>query len=129
MAELEKKRVLVIDDASLVRMYYPEALERAGYAVEQALNGLEALERLLLEVRDLLVVDINMPQMDGLTFLKVLRRQELPVCGIPAIVISTESSEQDRAAARRAGANHYLVKPLTPEVLVAHVALLCGPVA
>ena len=127
MAELEKKRVLVIDDASLVRMYYRDALERAGYAVEEALNGLEALERLLLEVPDLLVVDINMPQMDGFTFLNVLRRQELPVSGVPAVVISTEAGEQDRAAARSAGANQYLVKPLTPEVLIAHVALLCGP--
>ena len=126
MAEGANKRVLVVDDASLVRMYYRDALERAGYGVDEAYNGLEALERLLTAPADLLIVDINMPQMDGFTFLKLLRRQEAAVAGIPAIVISTEAGEQDRAAARAAGANFYLVKPLTPEVLTRHVALLCG---
>ena len=67
------KRVLVVDDASLVRMYYRDALERAGYEVDEALNGLEALEKLHEGAADLLIVDVNMPQMDGFTFLKVLR--------------------------------------------------------
>ena len=129
MADGARKRVLVVDDASLVRMYYRDALERAGYHVDEAFNGLEALERLLMSPPDLLLVDINMPQMDGLTFLKLLRRQEGPVAGIPAVVISTEAGDQDRAAARAAGANFYLVKPLTPEALIDHVALLCGPAA
>ncbi|HEY9219209.1 MAG TPA: response regulator, partial [Phenylobacterium sp.] len=88
MAERARKRVLVVDDASLVRMYYRDALERAGYEVDEALNGLEALERLLVTAPDLLIVDVNMPQMDGFTFLKLLRRQELPVAGTPAVVIS-----------------------------------------
>jgi two-component system chemotaxis response regulator CheY len=127
MADGAKKRILVVDDASLVRMYYRDALERAGYEVDEALNGLEALERLLMSPPDLLLVDINMPQMDGLTFLKLLRRQEGAVAGIPAVVISTEAGDQDRAAARAAGANFYLVKPLTPEALIDHVLLLGGP--
>jgi two-component system chemotaxis response regulator CheY len=119
-------RVLLIDDASLVRLYYRDALERAGYRVGEALNGLEALEKLLVEPADLLLVDVNMPQMDGLTFLSVLRRQAWPLSAIPAIVISTEAKEVDKAAARRAGANFYLVKPVTPDDLVAHADLLCG---
>ena len=127
MAEGARKQILVVDDASLVRMYYRDALEQAGYEVVEALNGLEALERLLASPPDLLIVDINMPQMDGCTFLKLLRRQEGAVAGIPAVVISTEAGEQDRAAARAAGANFYLVKPVTPEALRDHVALLCGP--
>jgi two-component system chemotaxis response regulator CheY len=126
MAEPGKSRVLVIDDASLVRMYYRDALERAGYEVDEALNGLEALEKLLVAPADLLIVDVNMPQMDGLTFLKVLRRQEQATASIPAIVISTEAGDQDRAAARAAGANFYAVKPLKPDVLVEYVDLLCG---
>jgi two-component system chemotaxis response regulator CheY len=64
--------------------------------------------------------------MDGFTFLKTLRRQDLPVSGIPAIVTTTESGVQDRAAAQTAGANFYLVKPVTPEVLVAYAGLLGG---
>ena len=126
MAESTRKHVLVIDDASLVRLYYRDALERAGYEVDEALNGLEALEKVLVEPADLLIVDVNMPQMDGFTFLKVLRRQALKVSSIPALVTSTEAGPQDIAAARTAGANFYLVKPVTQEVLVEYAGLLSG---
>ncbi|HZZ70365.1 MAG TPA: response regulator [Phenylobacterium sp.] len=126
MADLGKKRVLVIDDASLVRMYYRDALQGAGYEVDEALNGLEALEKLLAAPADLLIVDINMPQMDGFSFLKVLRRQDGPVAATPALVTSTESGPQDLAAARAAGANFYLVKPVKPETLIEYAGLLSG---
>ena len=122
----EAKTVLVIDDASLVRRYYRGALEGAGFRVVEALNGLEALEKLLTTAVDLLVVDVNMPQMDGLTFLRALRAKELPASSIPALVISSEGQAQDMAAARAAGANFYLVKPLDQEILVAYASLLCG---
>ena len=126
MGENVKKRVLVIDDASLVRLYYRDALERAGFQVDEALNGLEALEKLLGAVADLLIVDVNMPQMDGFSFLKVLRTQALPIASIPALVTSTESAPQDLAAAWEAGANYYLAKPVGQEVLVEHACMLCG---
>jgi two-component system chemotaxis response regulator CheY len=121
-----KIRVLVIDDASLVRLYYRSGLERAGYAVDEALNGIEALEKLLVQATDLLIVDVNMPQMDGLTFLWTLRRRDLPIASIPALVISTEAGLQDKTAARRAEANFYLVKPVTPEALIAYADLMTG---
>ena len=117
-------RVLVIDDASLVRLYYRDAFERAGYAVEEALNGIEALEKLLVRPADLLIVDVNMPHMDGFTFLRTLRRQDVPMAAIPALVISTEAGPQDKAAARSAGANFYLIKPVAPDVLIAHADLM-----
>ena len=126
MADRPKIRVLLVDDASLVRMYYRDALERAGYEVDEALNGLEALEKLLAAPADLLIVDVNMPQMDGLTFLNVLRRQDLPVSAIPALVTTTQSSAQDRGAALSAGANVVLVKPVQQEVLLAYVDALSG---
>lgn len=126
MADGLAKRILVIDDASLVRMYYRDALERAGYEVDEAINGLEALEKLHKTPADLLIVDVNMPQMDGFTFLKVLRRQALPVAAIPALVISTEAGMQDQEAARAAGANFYLVKPVSQDMLVDYAAMLCG---
>ena len=126
MADGRAKRILVIDDANLVRMYYRDALERAGYDVDEAINGLEALEKLHEAPADLLIVDVNMPQMDGFTFLKVLRRQALPVAAIPALVISTEAGAQDQEAARVAGANFYMVKPVAQDVLVAYAAMLCG---
>jgi two-component system, chemotaxis family, chemotaxis protein CheY len=126
MSELAKKRVLVVDDAGLVRLYYRGILEKAGYQVDEALNGLEAIEKLLQQTADFVIVDINMPQMDGLSFLKHLRRQPLPLAGIPALIASTEAGEQDRLAARAAGANYYLVKALGEATLLQFAALLCG---
>ena len=126
VADEGKKRVLVVDDAALVRLYYREALERAGFEVDEALNGLEALEKVLVRPADLLVVDINMPQMDGLTFVKALRRQDQPIASTPVLVTSTESGPQDIAAARAAGANFYIVKPVAQDTLAEHAALMCG---
>jgi two-component system, chemotaxis family, chemotaxis protein CheY len=126
LSELSKKRVIVIDDAALMRRYYRSALEAAGFIVEEALNGLEGLEKLLLQPFDLAIVDINMPQMDGITFLHTLRSKELPASGIPVLVTSTEAGIQDIAAARRAGANYYLVKPIKQETLAEYAAIFCG---
>ena len=126
MAGDTRKRVLVVDDASLVRLYYRAALEGAGFFVDEALNGIEALEHLLVAPYDLLVVDVNMPQMDGLTFLKALRGKSMPMAAIPALVASSEADPLRVAAARAAGANFYLVKPLSQETLVQYALLLCG---
>jgi two-component system chemotaxis response regulator CheY len=120
------KRVLIVDDANLVRFYYRDALQRAGYAVDEAMNGLEALEMLLITPADLLIVDINMPKMDGLTFLRSLRRQRLPLAATPAVVISTEAAPRDVEAARAAGANFYLMKPITQDTLTQYVGMFCG---
>lgn len=120
------KTVMVVDDAALARVYYRSILEEAGFRVTEALNGLEALEVLLAETVDLLIVDINMPQMDGLTFLRALRQKKGPMASIPALVTSTESATPDFAAARAAGANYYLVKPVERGQLVDVARMLCG---
>ncbi len=122
----KSKSVLVVDDASLVRLYYRSILEGAGYRVEEALNGLEALEKLLSISPDLLIVDINMPHMDGLTFLGLLRQKARPMSSIPALVTSTESRAVDFAAARNAGANYYLAKPIDQETLLEYAGMLSG---
>jgi two-component system chemotaxis response regulator CheY len=122
----EAPRVLVVDDGGLVRMYYRGILERAGFVVDEALNGIEGLERVLGATYDLLVVDVNMPKMDGYSFLRALRGREPSVRSIPALMTSTEAADSDRAAARAAGANFYLVKPLSEDVLVAHARTLVG---
>jgi len=121
-----EKTILVIDDASLVRLYYRATLEQAGFKVEEALNGLEALEKLLTTRVDLLVVDVNMPHMDGFRFLDVLRRKEPPLGSIPALITSTENRQADFDAARTAGANFYLVKPIDRALLVEFAAMFCG---
>jgi two-component system, chemotaxis family, chemotaxis protein CheY len=126
MVEAAGKRILVVDDANLVRRFYREALERAGFVVDEALNGVEALEKVLLESFDLAIVDVNMPQMDGISFVKALRRQAAPVSSLPTLIISTEAREPDAASARAAGANFYLVKPVTQIMLVEHASIMCG---
>jgi two-component system chemotaxis response regulator CheY len=119
-------RVLIVDDSSLVRMYYRAALEKAGFEVEQAMNGLEAMEKALAGRFDLLIVDVNMPKMDGFSFLRELRRCGAPAASVPALVITTESGEQDVQEARIAGANFYLVKPVAESELQSYVAVLAG---
>jgi two-component system chemotaxis response regulator CheY len=126
VADPAGKRILVVDDASLVRRFYRDALERAGFEVDEALNGVEALEKVLGESYDLVIVDVNMPQMDGITFLRTLRRESAAVSSLPSLVISTEAARQDAAAARAAGANFYLVKPVSQARLVEHVSIMCG---
>ncbi|MGC2786412.1 MAG: response regulator [Roseiarcus sp.] len=121
-----KMRVLIVDDANLVRLHYRQVLEEAGFEVEEALNGLEGLEKLLVGPLDALIVDINMPRTDGVTFLSALRRQALPLSSIPAFVISTESSAGDVQAARAAGANFYRAKPIGREDLGRIMAMFCG---
>jgi two-component system chemotaxis response regulator CheY len=122
----EKKRVLVVDDSTLVRLYYRSALEKVGFRVDQALNGIEAMEKVLSQPFDLVIVDVNMPRMDGFAFLRSLRSAAAGVATLPALVISTEAESQDFADARTAGANYYLVKPVAEADLVRHVAVLTG---
>lgn len=123
-----KARVLVVDDSSLVRLYYMSALGKAGFAVEQAINGIEAMEKVLSEPFDLVIVDVNMPRMDGFTFLRSLRSEAADVATLPALMISTESELLDLAEARAAGANFYLVKPVAEAELVRHACVLTGVV-
>lgn len=119
-------RILIVDDSSLVRLYYREALQEAGYAVEQAINGIEAMEKVLTQDFDLVIVDVNMPRMDGFSFLRLLRRSESEVAALPALVITTEAGAQDVDDARAAGSNFYLVKPISQPDLLRHVAVLTG---
>ena len=120
------KRILIIDDAATVRMYHRNILESAGYAVEEAMNGIEALEKALQDPFDLYIVDVNMPKLDGYGFLRQLRGEEIPQA--PAIMVSTEAAANDQTVAFRAGANGYLVKPVKPVKLLSHVRLLLGEV-
>ena len=84
------------------------------------------MERALSQRFDLVIVDVNMPRMDGLTFMRALRRGTADVAALPALMISTESETQDIAAATAAGANLYLVKPVAEAQLVQYVCVLTG---
>jgi two-component system chemotaxis response regulator CheY len=117
--------VLVIDDSSTTRLYYRDNLEQAGFTVDEAINGIEGLEKSMSQSFDLILVDINMPKMDGYTFMNQLRRSS-ELRSVPAIMISTQAREADRTKAYAAGANVYIVKPVDPVELVAYGQLLTG---
>ncbi|WP_432544309.1 response regulator [Kineococcus sp. SYSU DK002] len=117
---------LVVDDAPTVRMYHGGVLRAAGFTVEEAANGLEALEVLLVNRYDLVVTDVNMPHMDGFTLVRRLRGEALSR-SVPVVTISTESQESDAEAGYAAGANLYLVKPVAPDLLTRVADLLTAP--
>ncbi|GAB0148129.1 response regulator [Marichromatium sp. PS1] len=118
------KRILVIDDAATVRLYHRSILEELGFEVTEAVNGLEALERVAEGDFDLYLVDINMPKLDGYGFLRELRGKDMPQA--PAIMVSTEAGANDQKLAFLSGANLYIVKPVRPERLASHVLTLLG---
>jgi two-component system chemotaxis response regulator CheY len=121
-----RTRILVVDDSSLVRLYYRGIFEKGGFEVEQATNGIEAIEKILVEKFDLAIVDVNMPKMDGFSLVRAIRENAPAVATLPILVITTEASQQDREDARAAGANFYLVKPVSESDLLRHVAVLTG---
>jgi two-component system, chemotaxis family, chemotaxis protein CheY len=118
------KRILIVEDAATVRLYHRSILESAGYGVTEAINGIEALEKNMLSPFDLYIVDVNMPKLDGYDFLRKLRSED--ILQAPAIMVSTEAEAHDQERAYQAGANAYLVKPVKPLQLLAHVQLLLG---
>ncbi len=125
-------RILVVDDAATIRMYHRKLLGDAGWTTDEAINGLEAVEKVVAaggdRPYDLYVVDVNMPKLDGYGFVRELRR--LPASQqAPVMMVSTEAQLQDATAAQEAGANCYLVKPARPAELVLTAALLLGDAA
>ncbi len=120
-------RALIVDDATTVRMFHRGILEELGFEVDEAMNGVEGLERALgaAEPPDLLLVDVNMPLMDGYAFLRAVRA-EPALRAVPAIMISTEREEHDTDRAFAAGTNLYLVKPVRPEALARFAQVLTG---
>jgi|HubBroStandDraft_1064217.scaffolds.fasta_scaffold00239_11 two-component system chemotaxis response regulator CheY len=125
VTEVLPPQILVVDDATVVRLYYRQILEAQGYRIEEAINGIEGLEKAMQISFDLCIVDVNMPMMDGFTFLHALRRE--PVThAIPALMTSTEADPEDRRTALRAGANFYLVKPVARDQLALYVAAMLG---
>jgi len=119
------KKILIVDDAVTVRMYHRQLMEALGFEVDEAENGIEALEKGLSQNYDLFLVDVNMPKMDGYRLIEEMRQSpELQV--VPVIMISTESSDEDRDKAYASGANFYVVKPAKVEELQTFASLLAG---
>ena len=117
--------VLIVDDSSAIRAYVRAALESAGldFEVAEAVSGFEALRLLPRQSFDLLILDINMPNIHGLELISMLRRSD-QYKDTPVLVISSEASERDRQRAFELGANGFLAKPFESEALLGEIARL-----
>jgi two-component system, chemotaxis family, chemotaxis protein CheY len=124
----QRQQILVVDDGITMRLFYRSVLEAAGFHVDEAANGMEGYERILTHHFDLLIVDVNMPKMDGYTMIRAVRG-DAAVRRVPAVFVSTESNEKDAALAYEAGANLYLVKPVDPVELTDVARLMTGVAA
>ncbi len=118
------KKVLVVDDSPVVRSFHMNILKMSGYSAVGAGDGVEALERSLKTDYDLILCDINMPNMDGLTFIQLYREQDAQQT--PIIILTTQEEEIHRQHGYEAGANLYLIKPVNPGNLILHIQLLMG---
>ncbi|MBU2515062.1 response regulator [bacterium] len=117
------KRILVIDDSPIVRNLHSVMLKSAGFQTEDAVNGFDALEKAMKIDFDLMIVDINMPKMDGFAFCREIRNST-KYKDTPLLIVSTESEAEDKMKGFKAGANLYLIKPVRPEILIENVNLL-----
>jgi two-component system chemotaxis response regulator CheY len=117
-------RALVVDDSRTVRIIIGQILRELGIEVVEAATGLEALEQIQRQPDvELMLVDWNMPEMNGIDFIRAVRSQR--AFDTTRILMVTSEAQSDHVAeAIQAGANEYLMKPFTKEVLVAKLSLL-----
>ena len=119
--------ILVVDDSKVMRDMIVACLRpRGDLAFTQASSGLEAIERLSLKPFDLVVLDLNMPDIGGLEVLEFVRGQD-KLRRLPIIVVTTRGDETSRAKALAAGASRFMTKPFTPEGILDEVKQLLDP--
>lgn len=118
-------KILTVDDSASIRLTTRVALSNAGYTITEAVDGMDGLGKMRSGQFDLIVTDLNMPRMDGLTMIRELRK--LPAyMGIPVIFLTTESDNELKSQAKAAGATGWLTKPFDPESLVKIVKKVLG---
>ena len=117
------RRILIVDDSESVRMIARLALREQGYDVVEATNGVEALKQLDAERVHLVISDVNMPEMDGITLLKQIKANARHKF-TPIIMLTTEAGQDKKDEGRAAGAKAWITKPFQPKVLIDAVAKL-----
>lgn len=126
MESTVSKHILIVDDSKTVRNLVAFIMKKEGFSITTAEDGLDGLEKLYAaEHVDLIISDVNMPRMDGFTFIKTVREQEA-YRDLPIVVLSTEGQERDIQQGLSLGANLYMVKPAQPDKMVKNVRMLLG---
>jgi len=120
------KTIMVVDDSVSLRQVVGIALRGAGYSVIEGSDGADALKKLDGQKVNLIISDVNMPNMDGISFVSAVK--QMPAYRFtPVIMLTTESEETRKAQGRAAGAKAWVVKPFKPDVLLSAVQKLIAP--
>ena len=119
------KRILAVDDSASVRQMQRFVLAGAGYDVIEGVDGQDGLAQLEKGAVNLILTDLNMPKLDGIGFIKAVRASTAHRL-TPIVVISTESQQERKLLARTAGATGWIIKPFTPDQLLAVVKKVIG---
>ena len=109
------KTILVVDDSETIRQRVAGALEQAGFAVLTARDGVEGLERIERDHPSMVILDVNMPRLNGI---ELLERLDLRASGLPVVLLTTEVQPTLMARAKKAGARGWMVKPVNVEQLI-----------
>lgn len=126
MEELEMSKVIMtVDDSASVRQMVCFTLRDAGYEVIEAVDGKDALGKVDAQALNMVITDLNMPNLDGISLIRALRA--LPSCKfIPIVMLTTESQVEKKQEGKAAGATGWIVKPFKPEQLIAVVKKVLG---
>ncbi len=120
------KTIMIVDDSATLRQVVSIALKGAGYDVIEGCDGKDALSKLTGQKVHLIVSDVNMPNMDGITFVTEVKK--LPAYKFtPVIMLTTEAGEDKKAAGQAAGAKAWVVKPFKPDQMLNAVSKLILP--
>jgi two-component system chemotaxis response regulator CheY len=117
------KVILIVDDSASIRQVVGMALRGAGYTVVEAEDGSDALKKLDGQKINLVISDVNMPNMDGITFVKEMK-QKPNYKFTPVIMLTTEGADDKKREGQAAGAKAWIVKPFRPEQMLQAVAML-----
>ena len=120
------KTIMVVDDSASLRQVVGIALKGAGYDVVEGCDGKDALTKLDGRKVNLIISDVNMPNMDGITFVKTVK-QRPAYRFTPVVMLTTESQESKKAEGQAAGAKAWVVKPFRPEQMLGVVQKLVLP--
>ncbi len=113
------KKILIIDDTPTLRKLLRFFLKKKGYSVKEANNGKVGLDVIDKELFDLIILDMNMPVMNGLEVLEKLKGKE--GFSVPILILSSNKEEESKAAGIKFGASYYMTKPFNPEEVVARI--------
>lgn len=117
------KTVMIVDDSASLRQVVNMALRSAGYEVLEACDGRDALSKLGGQRVHLVISDVNMPNMDGITFVREMKKLD-PYKFTPVIMLTTEALEDKKREGQAAGAKAWVVKPFQPQQMLSAVAKL-----